>query len=49
MLLCVPNMSAEHPESHGIEQQPREEEHKIEAGVHLVHTLLPAGHIVATW
>lgn len=48
MFARVPDMSAEDPESSGIEQQPGDEEQQVEIGVHLVHALLPVGHIVVT-
>lgn len=37
MVACVPNMSAEDPESNSVEQQPGDEEQEIEVGVHLLH------------
>lgn len=48
--LCVwvPNVSAEDPESDGVEQQAGDEEQQVEVGVHLIHALLPAGHVVST-
>ncbi len=45
---CVPNMPAEDPESSGVEQQPGDEEQEVEVGVHFLHALFPAAHIVAT-
>lgn len=45
---CVPNMSEEDPESSGVEQQPGDEEQQVEVGVHRIHALLPAAHIVTT-
>lgn len=46
--LPVPYMSAEDPESSGVEEQTWDEEEQVEVRVHLVHALLPAGHVVAT-
>lgn len=46
--MCVPDVFAEDPQSGGVEQQPRDEEQEVEVGVHLVHALVPLGHIVAT-
>lgn len=48
MCVCVPNVSAEDPESSGVEQQPGDEEQQVEVGVHLLHALIPAGHVVST-
>ncbi len=44
----VPDVSAEDPESGGVEQQPGDEEQQVEVGVHLIHVLVPAGQVVAT-
>lgn len=49
MLPAAPDVSAEHPERRGVEQEPRDEEQQIEIGVHLLHTLFPVGQVVATW
>lgn len=47
--VCVPNVSAKDPQSHGVEEQPRDEEQKVEVCVQLVYELFPFSHIVATW
>lgn len=44
--MCAPNVFAEDPEGSGVEQQPRDEEQQVEVGVHLLHALFPAGHVV---
>ena len=44
--MCVPYMSAEDPESSGVEQQARDEEQQVEIGVHRLHALFPEGHVV---
>lgn len=44
----VPDVFAEHPDSGGVEQQPGDEEQQVEVGVHLVHVLVPALHVIAT-
>ena len=41
-------MTAEKPQSGGVEQQPWDEEQQVEVEVHRIHALIPAGHIVAT-
>lgn len=44
----IPDVSAEHPESGGVEQQPGDEEQQVEVAVHFIHALIPAGHVVST-
>lgn len=47
--LCVPDMSAEDPKSSGIEQQAGDEEQQVEVGVHRLHVMFPARHIMVAW
>lgn len=49
VLPAAPDVSAEHPERRGVEQEPWDEDQQIEIGVHLLNTLFPVGQVVATW
>lgn len=49
VFLAVPDVPAEDPEGGGVEHKPGDEDQEIEVRVHGLDSVLPVGHVVATW